>query len=99
MIPFYLFLLGCYFFYSRSKYFPDKIFRITTLPKWVLPIFLLSGVALNIYHEGWVSGVLLSVVSCSLAIILVQFAAVLGKRYLYSLALFAHCLILFDLLS
>lgn len=99
MISFYLFLLGSYFYYTRSKYFPVKIFRTARLPEWILPIILMTGIALNITREGWVSGFLLSLVSGSLAVMLIQFAAVLGKRYFYSMAIFAHCLILIDLLS
>lgn len=99
MIPFYLFLLGCYFYYIRSKYFPVKIFRTAALPEWILPILLIAGMALNILREGWVSGFLLSVVCCSLAVMLIQFTAVLGKKYFYSLVVFAHCLVIFDLLS
>ncbi|MEO6686067.1 MAG: hypothetical protein ABIN24_08880 [Dyadobacter sp.] len=99
MIPFYLFLVGCYLYYTRSKYFPVWILRAPTVPGWSLLVMLIIGIALNINREGWASGLLLSVVSCSLAVILIQFTAVLGKKYFYSLAIFAHALVLIDLLS
>ena len=66
---------------------------------WFSPAILIAGIGLNIFREGWVSGFLLSIVSCSLAVILIQFTAVLGKKYFYSLAIFAHSLIILDLLS
>lgn len=99
MISFYLFLIGCYLYYTKSKYFPVKIFRTTAPHQRILPFILMAGLALNIYREGWASGILLSVVSCSLAIMLSQFTAVLGNKYFYALAIFAHGLIIIDLLS
>lgn len=100
MISCYLFLLGCYLYYTRSKYFPGALSRYKpALPDWLWIPLLISASGLFVYNEGWASGLLLSLCACSAALILIQFTAVLGKKYFYGLALLAHSLVLLEILS
>ncbi|GAB4047508.1 hypothetical protein GCM10028810_30730 [Spirosoma litoris] len=99
MVPFYLFLIGVYLYYCQSKYFPAGLYKFMApwLPWLALALF---GIATGLFvrEEGWVSGMLLAVCALSLALMLIQFAAVLGKPYFYSLVVLAHGLVLIDLL-
>ena len=99
MISLYLFLVGCYLYYIRSKYFPGSILNFKpSVPSWLwIPLFV-SAAGMYVFREGWVSGLLLSLCAVSLALMLVQFAAVLGKKYFYGLAILSHGLVLLELL-
>ena len=57
------------------------------------------GTALYVGGEGWVSGLLLSLCASTLALMLIQFAAILGKWYFYGLVALTHGLALIDLVS
>jgi len=99
MVSFYLFLTGCYLYYTRSKYFTGVTRPVNReIAKWLwIPLFI-SATSLLIRNDGWVSGLLLAVVTCSLALMLVQFASVLGKNYFYGLAVLVHGLVLLEIL-
>lgn len=99
MISFYFFLVGCYLYYTRSKYFPESLsnFRPSS-PSWLwIPLFALAT-GIYVFREGWASGLLLTLSAISLALILVQFTAVLGKKYFYGLVIVSHGLVLFELI-
>ena len=100
MLSFYLILLGMYLYYSKSKYFPDFLFRPKFQNiKW-LGLFLLTiGTACYIRSDGWAGGLILSLVAFSLAMILVQLFAVLGRFYFYGLLVTMHVLLLLELIS
>lgn len=98
MISCYLFLLGCYLYYTRSKYFPGTLSGYKpAVPDWLWIPLCATATGLFVYHEGWASGLLLSLCACSAALMLIQFTAVLGKKYFYGLALLAHGLVLLEI--
>ena len=100
MIPFYIILIGSYLHYSKSKYFPSFLININfTGSNWIGSLLILLGSALYVLGEGWASGLLLSLAACSLAIILIQLFAVLGKKYFYGLMAVVHSLVLIELIS
>jgi hypothetical protein len=100
MLSFYFILLGAYLYYARSKYFPETIFRpLFAGSNWAGFIFLLTSSALFIRSNGWAGGLLLAFAGASLAMVMIQFFAVLGKRYFYGLMALVHGLVLIQLIS
>lgn len=100
MLAFCLILWGSFLFYTESKYFPHFLKNISyPVPKWVGTLVLIAGTSLYINHDGWASGLLLSVVAYSLAFGLIQLFAVSGRIYFYSLLAVIHLLLLLDLFS
>jgi hypothetical protein len=100
MLSFYFILLGTYLYYARSKYFPETIFRpFFTGSNWSGFILLLTGAAIFIRSDGWAGGLLLTLAGASLAMLMIQFFAVLGKRYFYGLMALVHGLVLIQLIS
>lgn len=99
MAIFYLFVAGAYLYYCKSKYFPSGIFKfLTPWSSWLALVVCGVGTALCVVSEGWASGLLLALCAFSLALMLVPFAAVLGKRYFYGLLALVHSFALIDLL-
>ena len=100
MLAFYFILLGMYLYYSKSKYFPLFLFKLSFPGSiWLGAISILLGTALYILSDGWAGGLLLSLAACSLAMVLIQFFAVLGKKYFYGLVAIVHGLVLIELIS
>ena len=100
MLSFYFILLGTYLYYARSKYFPEAIFRpLFAGSNWAGLIFLLTGSAIFILSDGLAGGLLMTLAEASLAMVMIQFFAVLGKRYFYGLMALVHCLVLIQLIS
>lgn len=100
MIPFYLCLIGAYLYYCQSKYFPSGLYKFTaSWSSWLALILFGIATVLFVWSDGWVSGLLLVVCALSLALMLIQLAAVLGKTYFYSLVVMAHGLVLLDLFA
>ncbi|QMW03296.1 hypothetical protein [Spirosoma foliorum] len=100
MFPFYLFLIGVYLYYCQSKYFPAGLYKFkASWSPWLALAFFAVATGLFVREDGWVSGILLAVCALSLALMLSQFVAVLGRTYFYSLVVLAHGLVLIDLLS
>ena len=98
MLPFYFILLGMYLYYSKSKYFPLFLFRLYFPASiWLGVLSILLGTAGYVLTDGWAGGLLLSLAACSLAMVMIQFFAVLGKRYFYGLVAVVHCLVLTEL--
>ena len=100
MLSFYFILLGAYLYYARSKYFPAGIFRAAFSGSNLLgSIFLLAGSAFFVRSDGWAGGLLMALAGASLAMAMIQFFAVLGRRYFYGLMALVHCLVLLELIS
>ena len=100
MLPFYFILLGTYLFYARSKYFPAGIFRpLFAGSNWLGFTFLLIGSAIFVRSDGWAAGLLLTLAAASLAMMTIQFFAVIGSKYFYGLMALIHYLVLIELLS
>lgn len=100
MLSFYLLLIGMYLLYSRSKYFPKNIFYVDfPAVKWLGPGFLLLGTARFICSDGWAGGLILALVCGSLAMGVVQFFAVMGRSYFYTLLAIVHGLVIIELIS
>jgi hypothetical protein len=99
MLPFYFILLGTYLYYARSKYFPAGIFRpLFAGSMWLGFILLFVGSAIFVRSDGWASGLLLTLAGASLAMVTIQFFAVMGTRYFYGLMALVHCLVLIELI-
>ncbi|GAB3775877.1 hypothetical protein GCM10028818_20570 [Spirosoma horti] len=100
MLSVYLFLIGAYLYYCQSKYFPAGLYKVNALwSSWLGLTLFLVATGLLVRAEGWVSGLLLALCALSLVLMLIQFAAVLGKGYFYSLLMLVHGLVLIDLFS
>ncbi|KQS33456.1 hypothetical protein [Dyadobacter sp. Leaf189] len=100
MVAFYLILLGVYFHYSRSKYCPSYLIKIPVKSARIAGnVLLLAGTVRFVYHEEWASGLLLSLVACGLAMTLIPFTAVLGKRYFIILTVLVHILLVADIFT
>ena len=99
MALFYLFLIGVYLYYCQSKYFPAGLYKFKTAwSPWLSLTFFSIATAIFVRQEGWASGLLMALCALSLALMLIQFTAVLGKPYFYSLVIVAHGLALIDLI-
>ena len=100
MLAFYFILLGCYLFYCRSKYFP-KFLPGVTFPasSWLGVILLSAGIFQFASSNGWVAGILIALAAASLGITMLQFFAVLGRRYFYSFVAVIHLLLLFQIVN
>src|SRR6218665_596183 len=99
MLSFYLILLGTYLYYSKSKYFPNFLFRPSTqIAGRAGLLCIIIGSALYIKSDDLAAGLLLSLAVCMLAMALVQLFAVLGKIYFYGLVTIVHILLVLDLL-
>ncbi len=100
MVAFYLILLGVYFHYSRSKYCPSYLIKIPAKYAGIAGnMLLLAGTMRFVYQEEWTSGLLLSLAACALAMSLIPFTAVLGKRYFIILAALVHILLVADIFT
>ena len=100
MLPFYFILLGMYLYYSKSKYFPLFLFRLHFPGStWLGALSILLGTGWYVLTDGWAGGLLLSLVACSLAMAMIQFFAILGRRYFYGLVAVVHGLVLTELIS
>lgn len=100
MLSFYFTLVGIYLYYSNSKYFPSFLFRpVFPGSAWVGAGLIGVGAALLVRSDGWAGGLLLSLVAASLAAIILQFFAVLGRAYFYGLMAFVHIFLLIDLIN
>lgn len=99
MVALYLFLVGTYLYYCKSKYFPSGIYKWSVpYATWLAIGCFLIGTGVYVWAEGWTSGLLLALCALSLAAMLVQITAVFGKTYFYGLVAVAHCLLLIALL-
>ncbi|SEI38492.1 hypothetical protein SAMN04487995_0256 [Dyadobacter koreensis] len=99
MLSFYFILLGTYLYYAKSKYFPAELFRPSfTASKWFGSIFFVIGSAIFIYSDGWAGGFLMTMAGASLAMAMIQFFAVMGKRYFYGLIAMVQFLALIELI-
>lgn len=100
MVSIYLFSIGSYLYYCQSKYFPAGLYKVdASWSSWLGFALFLVATSLFVQSEGWVSGLLLALCALSLALLLIQFAAVLGKGYFYSLLVLVHGLVLIDLIA
>lgn len=100
MLPFYFILTGIYLYYSKSKYFPSFLPAIRfNGTRAIAFLFLIIGMAYFVYSEGWASGILLSLTTSTLGMIIVQLFSVLGRKYFYGLVVVVHALVLIELIS
>lgn len=100
MAIFYLFVFGAYLYYCKSKYFPAGIYKFpASWSSWLGLALFATGTALYVSSEGWASGMLLALCAVTVALMLIQFAAILGKWYFYGLVILTHGLALIDLVS
>ena len=99
MIHLYLLLTGAYLYYCQSKYFPSNLYKINAVwSTWLALTCCGIATVLVVREYGWASGLLLAISALSLSLVLIQFAAVLGKAYFYGLVALAHGLVLIDLI-
>ena len=100
MIAFYVILIAAYLFYSRSKYFPQTLPKISEKTAiWIAGILLILGTAIFIRSDDWAGGLIMSLAAGSLATISVQLFAVAGRFYFYAFLAIIHCVLILDLIS
>jgi len=100
MVSFYFILLGIYLYYSKSKYFPNFLFKTSfTGSDWIGLLLIFMGTAWYVQLQGWAGGLLLALAASSLAMVLIQLFAVLGKKYFYGFIAVVHSLLLIELIS
>ncbi len=99
MLPFYLLMVSDLLYYSKSKYFPPYLPRVTRRVVYIVaPLLLIAGSWLYVYAYGWASGLLLAFCAVALAMSLTRFFAVLGKGYFYGLMILIHVFVLLEVL-
>jgi len=100
MLALYFIIAGLYLYYSKSKYFPLFLQKLSFPGLDIVALLLLMiGTAIYIISGGWAGGLLLSLAACMLGFLLIQLFAVLGKKYFYGLVAAVHFLALIELIS